>query len=35
MKHPDIVDLMITLAHAACTAAKNDFNPFEPYPIGL
>ena len=26
---------MITLAHAGCTAAKNDFNPFEPYPVGI
>ena len=33
-KHPDIVDLLITLAYGACQAVSS-FNPFDPYPDGI
>lgn len=33
VKHPDIVDLMITLAYAACQVNTKGFCPFEPYPM--
>jgi len=26
---------MITLAFSACTSSKNNFNPFDPYPLGI
>jgi hypothetical protein len=34
IKHPDIVDLMVTLCNAACSA-QGSFNPFNPYPEGI
>eukprot|EP01080_Neovahlkampfia_damariscottae_P006918 gene6918-11081_t len=35
IKHPDIVDLMVTLCHAACSSQGNSYNPFKPYPEGI
>jgi hypothetical protein len=29
-KNPDIVDLMISMAYAACQSANSNFNPFNP-----
>jgi len=33
-KHPEVVDLLITLAHSACNGSSS-WNPFDPYPEGL
>jgi len=33
--HPDVVDLMITMAYTASLAETNSFDPFNPFPSGV
>eukprot|EP01080_Neovahlkampfia_damariscottae_P012442 gene12442-6194_t len=35
MKHPDLVDLMITMAYSAATNEHGNFDSFSPFPSGI